>query len=58
MSKIIEEGERKAAMRNSGEIAMNMLADGELSHEKISKLTGVPLEVVEEFAKEMKSVSK
>ena len=58
MCKIIEEGERKAAMRNSGEIAMNMLADGELSHEKISKLTGVPLEVVEEFAKEMKSVSK
>ena len=58
MCKIMEELKIDTERRNSGEIAMNMLAKGTYSHEEISEVTGVPLEVVEEFAKEMKSVSE
>ena len=46
MSKIIEEGERKAARRAAGEIAMNLLKNGRLSHKQISEVTDVPIEVV------------
>ena len=57
MCKVVEEAERKAELRKAGAIAMNLLSLGTLSKEDISKSTGVPLEIIEELAKEIKPVS-
>ena len=58
MSKIMEELRIDTERRNRGRIAMNMLSKGICSHEEIAEVTGVPLEVVEEFAREIESGSE
>ena len=49
--KAIEDMRNDAIMEEKIEIAMNMLADGTVSHEKIAKFTKLPLEKIEELAK-------
>ncbi len=53
MCKINEEMYRKEAMRNSVEIAKNLLAEGSTKIEVIAKATKLPLDEVKKLAKEI-----
>ena len=45
------DAEEKGLYDGKVEIAMQMLADGTISHEKIAMFTKLPLEKIEELAK-------
>lgn len=50
MCRAIETYGEQMALRISIEIALRMIADGQLSLEKIAQYSGLPLEKVEELA--------
>ena len=52
MCKAMEDMRNEAELKRAREVALRMLADGELSHEKIAKYSGLTLEQVKELALE------
>ena len=52
MSEAIEKIKNEAVLLEKYDFALNLLAEGTFSHEKIAALTGLSLEDVEELAKQ------